>query len=98
MGRRVKSAPAVIHDRGRRVLRRALGSVPALMGRRCGAERFLPIARGGGVAPRGVATPVRACGAAVVCVIVGLWLGSGEAAASSWAIEQVPVPALPYGQ
>jgi hypothetical protein len=31
-------------------------------------------------------------------VIAGLWLGSSEALASSWSLEQISVPALPYGQ
>lgn len=62
------------------------------------AKTFLPIEGDGGVAPRGVARVIRAGGVAAVCVIVGLWLGSGQAAASSWTLEQVRVPALPYGQ
>lgn len=47
---------------------------------------------------RGVAGGVCAAGVAVASVIVGLFLGSGSAAASSWSLEQVRVPGLRNGE
>ena len=62
------------------------------------AKTFLAIVVGSGAGLRGVARAIRAGGATAVCVIVGLWLGSGVANAASWSLERVPVPALPYGE
>ena len=58
----------------------------------------MPIAGGRGIVRRGVAGGVCAGGLAVASVIVGLFLGSGSAVASSWSLEQVRVPGLRNGE
>ena len=98
MGGRVESALVVVRIGGVWVLRRVLGCVFEPIGRRCGAGTLLPIAGACGVVRGGAARGVRAAGAVVMCVIVGLSLGSGDAVASSRSLEQVRVPGLQNGE